>query len=75
MFNHKLKGMPLDSIDTSIEEYIISQMSSNIKVIKPILKEMKKAIDEQGNLYYEGTNKAFELPEFKSMEIGTSLMK
>ena len=74
MFNHKLKGMPLDSIDTSIEEYIISQMSSNINVIKPILNEMKRAINEQGKLYYEGTNRAFELPEFKSVDLAKNFI-
>ena len=74
MFNHKLKGMPLDSIDTSIEEYIVSQMSSNINVIQPILNEMKKAIDEQGKLYYEGTNRAFELPEFKSVDLAKNFI-
>ena len=35
---------------------------------------MKKAIDEQGSLYYEGTNKAFELPEFKSMELAKNFV-
>lgn len=74
MFNHKLRGMPLDSIDTSIEEYIVSQMSSSINVIQPILNEMKKAIDEQGKLYYEGTNRAFELPEFKSVDLAKNFI-
>ena len=74
MFNHKLKGMSLDSIDTSIEEYIVSHMSSNINVMKPILNEMKKAIDEQGKLYYEGTNRAFELPEFKSVDLAKNFI-
>ena len=74
VFNNKLKGKPLDSIDTSIEEYILSEMSSSIHVIKPILNELKKAIDEQGRLYYEGANKAFELPEFKSMELAKNFV-
>jgi heat-inducible transcriptional repressor len=74
MFNHKLKGKPLDSIDTSIEEYIVSEMSSSINVIQPILNEIKKAIDEQGKLYYEGTNRAFELPEFKSVDIAKNFI-
>lgn len=74
MFNNKLKGRPLDSIDTSIDEYIISEMSSSLNVIKPILNEMKKAIDEQDKIYYEGANKAFELPEFKSMELAKNFV-
>ncbi len=74
IFNNKLKGKPLDIIDTSIEEYIVSEMSSNINVIKPILKEMQSVINEQGNLYYEGTNRAFELPEFKSVELAKNFV-
>ena len=74
MFNNKLKGMPLDSIDVPMEEYILSEMSSSINVIKPVLKEMKKVIDEQGSLYYEGTNKAFELPEFKSLDLAKNFV-
>ena len=74
MFNNKLRGKTLDDIDAPIENYIISEMSSSINVIRPILNEMKKAIDEQGTLYYEGTNKAFELPEFKSMELAKNFV-
>lgn len=74
MFNNKLKGKPLDSIDKPMEEYIVSEMSSNIHVIQPILEEMKKVIDEQGSLYYEGTNKAFELPEFQSLDLAKNFV-
>lgn len=74
MFNNKLKGKPLDSIDKPMEEYILSEMSSNIHVIQPILKEIKKVIDEQGSLYYEGTNKAFELPEFQSLDLAKNFV-
>ena len=41
IFNNKLKGMPLDSIDTSIEEYIVSEMSTSLNVIKPIIESFK----------------------------------
>ncbi len=74
MFNNKLKGMSLDSIDIPMEEYILSQMSSSINVIKPIINEIKKVIDEKGTLYYEGTNKAFELPEFKSLDLAKNFV-
>lgn len=69
MFNNKLRGKPLDHIDTSLEEYIISEMNESLSVIKPILNEMEKVVNEQGNIYYEGANKVFELPEFKSFDI------
>ena len=74
MFNNKLKGKPLDSIDTTIEQYIVSEMNSSINVIQPILNETKRAIDEQGKLYYDGTNWAFELPEFKSVDLAKNFI-
>ena len=65
MFNNKLKGKTLDSIDEPIESYIVSEMNESLNVIKPIIKEMQKVINEQENLYYEGANKALDFPEFK----------
>jgi len=69
LFNNKLKGKPLDSIDTPMEEYIISEMNESINVINPILNEMQRLINEQEQIYYEGANKVFELPEFKNLDI------
>ena len=69
MFNNKLKGKTLDSIDEPIESYIVSEMNESLNVIKPIIKEMQKVINEQENLYYEGANKALDFPEFKSFEL------
>ena len=74
MFNNRLKGKPLDSINSSIEEYIVSEMNESLNVIHPILNEMEKLINEQGTIYYEGTNKVFELPEFKSLELAKNFI-
>lgn len=74
MFNSRLKGKPLDSINQSIEEYIVSEMNESLNVIHPILDEMEKVINQQGTIYYEGTNKVFELPEFKSLELAKNFI-
>lgn len=74
MFNSRLKGKPLDNINASIEEYIVSEMNESLNVIHPILDEMEKVINQQGTIYYEGTNKVFELPEFKSLELAKNFI-
>lgn len=68
MFNNKLKGSKLDEINVPMEEYIFSEMNESLNVINPILGEIKKVINEQEDIFLEGTNKVFELPEFKSLE-------
>lgn len=35
---------------------------------------MKRLIDEEEKIYLEGTNKSFELPEFKSLEIAKNFV-
>lgn len=74
MFNNRLRGKTLDSINSSIEEYILSEMNESLNVIHPILNEMEKLINEQGTIYYEGANKVFELPEFKSLELAKNFI-
>lgn len=74
MFNNKLKGKPLEIINQPMEEYIQQEMNYSINVIKPIIEQLKRVILEDENLYLEGTNKSFELPEFKSLEIAKNFI-
>lgn len=74
MFNQKLKGQPLEIIDKPLEEYLISELNYSVNVIKPIIEELKRVIHEEEKLYLEGTNKAFELPEFKSLDIAKNFV-
>ena len=74
MFNQKLKGQPLEIIDKPLEEYLISELNYSVNVIKPIIEELKRIIHEEEKLYLEGTNKAFELPEFKSLDIAKNFV-
>ena len=74
IFNNKLKGKPLEEIDKPLEEYIFSQMDYSIKVIKPVMEELNKVLNEENKIYLEGTNKSFDLPEFKSLEVAKNFI-
>ena len=74
MFNQKLKGQPLEIIDVPLEEYLINEMKYSVKVIKPIIEQIKKVINEDREVYLEGANKAFELPEFNSLSVAKNFV-
>lgn len=74
MFNNKLKNQPLSIIDRPLEEYLINEMSYSVKVIKPIIEQIKKVLDEDNQFYLEGANKSFELPEFNSLEVAKNFI-
>lgn len=68
IFSSKLKGKPLEKIDKPLEEYIFSELNYNIEVIKAIIEQINKIIEEQEKIYLEGANKVFEQPEFQDVE-------
>lgn len=68
-FNNRLKGEPIEKIDTTLEEYIFRELKYSINIIRPIVAQMKKLIEEEEKIYLEGTNKALELPEFRSLDL------
>lgn len=68
MFNNKLKGRPLDIIDKPMEEYIFSEMKDSLKVVKPVMEQLNRAIMQDERIYLEGTNKVFDMPEFQNVE-------
>lgn len=74
IFNNKLKGKPLEAIDKPLEEYIFSEMNYSLRVIKPIMEQLDRVINEDSNFYLEGANKSFELPEFKSLEVAKNFI-
>ena len=74
IFNNKLKGKPLDWIDKPLEEYIFSHMNYSLEVIKPIMEQLNRVINEEEKIYLEGANRAFDLPEFKSLEVAKNFI-
>lgn len=74
VFNNRLRGKPLEKIDKPMEEYIISAMGEQVEVIKQIIEQMNKAIDESDNLYLKGANKVFDFPEFKKVDTAKNFL-
>ena len=69
IFNSKLKGKQLEKITIPFEEYIWEEAKYSIAVIKQIIDELNRVIEEETRIYLEGTNKAFEFPEFKNVDL------
>ncbi len=74
MFNNKLKGKPLEEIKGKLEEYLFDEMKYSVNVIKPIIEQIKKVLKEDEQLHLEGANRAFDLPEFNSLEIAKNFI-
>ncbi len=73
MFNNKLKGQPIETIDRPLEEYLYDEMTYSINVIKPVIEQLKKVLEES-QIHLEGTNKSFDLPEFNSLEVAKNFI-
>lgn len=73
-FNNKLRGKPLEKIDKPMEEYILSTMEDQAKVIKPIIQQMNRAIEETNKIYLEGASKVFDFPEFKKIDTAKNFL-
>lgn len=74
MFNHKLKNQPIETIDRPLEEYLYDEMTYSVNVIKPIIEQIKKVLEEEDNIHLEGANKSFDLPEFNSLEVAKNFI-
>ena len=49
-------------------------MKYSVKVIKPIIEQIKKVISEDRQVYLEGANKAFDLPEFNRLAVAKNFV-
>ena len=74
IFNNKLKGQPIEKIDKPLEDYLINEMNDSVKVIKPILVQIKKVLFEDDKIYLEGAKRELDLPEFNSLEVAKNFM-
>ena len=73
-FNNKLRGKTLEKIDKPMEEYIISTMEDQAKVIKPIIQQMNRAIEDTNKIYLEGASKVFDFPEFEKIDTAKNFL-
>lgn len=69
LFNNRLKGKPLTDIEGPFEDFMHQEMNNMLRVVKPVLEQIKRALNEDVQVYTEGANKSFEFPEFKDLEV------
>ena len=69
IFKNKLVGKPLERIEGQIEEYIIKEIKTSVKIIQKVIKEINKIIEQSNRLYLEGTKQVTELPEFSQVDM------
>ena len=74
MFNKKLRHQPIEVIDLPLQEYLINEMKYSVKVIKPIIEQIKKVLQGEREIYLEGANKSFDLPEFNSLAVAKNFI-
>ena len=74
IFNNKLRGKPLEKIDQPMEEYIISAMRKQAKVIKLVINQMNKVIEENDEFYLKGANNVFNFPEFRKIDAARNFL-
>ena len=74
MFNNKLKGQPIEKIDKPLEEYLYQEMADMIKVIKPIIEQIKKVLFEETEVRLQGAKVELDLPEFNSLQVAKNFM-
>ena len=74
IFNNKLKGEPIKKIDRPLEEYLFEEMEDMVKVIKPIIIQIKKVLFQDSQIYLEGARKELDLPEFNSLQVAKNFM-
>lgn len=74
MFNNKLKGKPIETINKPLEEYLYEEMSDMVKVIKPIIEQIKKVLFQDSEIHMQGTRRELDLPEFNSLQVAKNFM-
>lgn len=74
MFNNKLKGEPIEKIAKPLEEYLYQEMVDMVKVIKPIIEQIKKVLFEEAEIKLQGTKNELDLPEFNSLQVAKNFM-
>ena len=75
LFNTRLRGKPLFKIDKPMAEYIFSEVHYSIGIMKAIIEQINKIVEEENNnIFLEGAKKSFDLPEFKSMKVAKNFV-
>ena len=66
--------MTLEKIDGPIEDYIMAEMQTGIRVIEKIIEEINKLLESSTKAYIEGANKVVDMPEFKKLDMAKDFL-
>lgn len=74
IFRHKLVGKPLSTLDESIEDYIMTEMKTGVNIIKKVIEEINRLIQESQQVFLEGENSMVDMPEFKKTDMAKDFL-
>lgn len=74
IFKKKLIGKALEKLNTPLEDFIIEEMRTGINIIKKVLEEINKIIEDSQKIYLQGANKVVDMPEFKKVDIAKEFL-
>jgi len=74
LFRTKLVGKPLETMSSSLEEFIMDEMRTGINIIKKVIEEINKIILESQQVYLDGANKVVDMPEFKKVDVAKDFL-
>lgn len=74
IFKNKLVGKPLEKFEEPIEDFIMAEVNTGIDIIKKIIEEINKLLDESKKVYLEGANKVVDMPEFKKVDVAKDFL-
>ena len=74
LFNNKLVGKPLETMNAPLEEFIMTEMKTGINIIKKVIEEINKIIVESQRVYLDGANKVIDMPEFKRVDVAKDFL-
>ncbi len=74
IFKKKLIGKPLEKLNTPLEDFIMAEMKTGINIIKKVLEEINKIIEDSQKIYLQGANKVVDMPEFKKVDIAKEFL-
>ena len=64
----------IEKLNTPLEDFIIEEMRTGINIIKKVLEEINKIIEDSQKIYLQGANKVVDMPEFKKVDIAKEFL-